>query len=131
MSVSRTPTLSTVAISEPQLNYIDTGIKLTVTPYKHYGQAVDLVIELSYNTISGYRRRMGMDLPIVASRQSSLTATTRLGKALVFAGFIDQSQHVSIEKVPLLGDLPWIGGLFQRQVSQKSPQMSFIKLLLI
>ncbi|MGC6367102.1 MAG: type II secretion system protein GspD [Candidatus Marinamargulisbacteria bacterium] len=102
-----------------QLNYIDTGIKLTVTPYKHYGQAVDLVIELSYNTISGYRSEMGMDLPIVASRQSSVTATTKLGNALVFAGLLDQSQHVSIEKVPLLGDLPWIGGLFQRQVSQK------------
>ena len=102
-----------------QLNYIDTGIKLTITPFKHYDQVVDLNIELDYSTISGYRSEMGMDLPIVASRQSNLTATTRLGKALVFAGLLDQSQHVSIEKVPLLSDLPWIGGLFQRQVSRK------------
>ena len=102
-----------------QLNYIDTGIKLTITPFKHYDQVVDLNIELAYSTISGYRSEMGMDLPIVASRQSTLTATTRLGKALVFAGLLDQSQHVSIEKVPLLSHLPWVGGLFQRQVSRK------------
>ena len=104
-----------------QLNYIDTGIKLTITPFKHYDQVVDLNIELAYSTISGYRGEMGMDLPIVASRQWAFGE-------MVFAGLLDQSQHVSIEKVPLLSDLPWVGGLFQRQVSRKSPPMSFIKL---
>ena len=101
-----------------QLNYIDTGVSLEITPFIHYRNDVDLSVKLNYSTINGYRTEMGIDLPILASRLSQVDIQVAEGKTVVFTGLLDKSEHVSIEKVPILGNLPFIGFLFQRKVTQ-------------
>ena len=102
-----------------QLNYIDSGIKLEILPFVHYNHYVGIKIKLNYNTISGYRTESGMDLPILATRSSELNLQLNQGEPILFAGLIDESQHTSTEKVPFLGDIPWLGELFKRRVIQK------------
>ena len=101
-----------------QLNYIDTGVSLEITPFIHYRNDVDLSVKLNYSTINGYRTEMGIDLPILASRHSQVDIQVAEGKTVVFAGLLDKSQHISIEKLPILGNLPLIGFLFQRKITQ-------------
>jgi len=101
-----------------QLNYIDTGVSLEITPFIHYNKDVDLSIKLNYSTINGYRTEMGVDLPILASRRSQVDIQVFEGKTVVFAGLLDKAEHISIEKVPVLGNLPFVGFLFQRKVTQ-------------
>ena len=59
-----------------------------------------------------------MNMPILSSRSVEAMVQVSPNQTIVIAGLLDQSQHESVEKVPFLGDLPWIGGLFQSH-SQK------------
>jgi type II secretory pathway component GspD/PulD (secretin) len=102
-----------------QLNYIDSGVSLTLIPHVHYNSDIDLAIELSYDTISGYRSEGGVDLPIIATRKSNVHIHIQNNQTVMFTGLLDTSNHVSIEKVPFLGDIPMIGGFFRRKITQK------------
>ena len=99
--------------------YIQSGIQLNVTPYLHYSQLIDLDIEVSYNAVNGYRTADGLEMPIIASRMSNVNIQVSANRTIVFAGLLDKSQHETIEKVPFIGDVPWIGRLFQRNISNE------------
>ena len=101
------------------VDYIDSGIELEVTPYAHYNKRIDLSIQLSYKTVSGYRIDEQSEMPIIASRKTKLAVQIPSSSTVIFAGLLDQSNHKTIEKVPILGDLPIIGGLFSKVKSTK------------
>ena len=101
------------------VQYIQSGIQLAITPHLHYYQSIDLQIELKYNAVNGYRNADGVEMPIIASRESNVDLQVESGKSVVFAGLLDQSSHENIEKVPFFGDIPIIGALFQRRTSSK------------
>lgn len=102
-----------------QLKYIDSGVSLTITPYIHYESVIDIDVALQYNTISGYRSDNGVELPIIATRQSTLHLQVNDGETVVFTGLLDTSNHVSVRKVPLLGDIPILGLFFRRTIRTK------------
>ena len=102
-----------------QLQYIDSGISVSITPYVHYSGNIDMTIELNYNTVNGYRSELGEDLPIFATRTSILNVQVKNKDTLMFAGLIDESDHQTLEKVPILGDLPVFGFLFRKELTKK------------
>ena len=101
---------------QTNIQYIHSGIELKITPHIHYDERIDLAIHLSYKTVSGYRQDGGVEMPLVASRESKLEIQVTANSTQVFAGLLDQSNHETIEKVPLLADIPWIGELFKKKV---------------
>ncbi len=96
------------------VEYIDSGIELGITAFAHYNDSLDLQINLSYKTVSGYRIDEQSEMPIIASRKTELNVQVPSNSTVVFAGLLDQSTHESIEKVPFLGDIPIIGHLFTK-----------------
>jgi type II secretory pathway component GspD/PulD (secretin) len=110
-------TVETNGYRNHQLEYLNSGITIDITPYVHYAGTIHMDIDLTYNTVNGYRSDMGMDLPIVANRQSTVSLYCKAGESIVFAGFIDKANHNTIEKVPFLGDIPLLGLLFQRKLT--------------
>ncbi|MEK9727051.1 MAG: type II and III secretion system protein [Candidatus Margulisiibacteriota bacterium] len=119
-------TIETNGTRSTQLSYVDSGIELEITPFVHYKNKIDMSIKLNYNTISGYRTESGVDLPILATRLSELNLQIPNKQTMVFAGLLDESMHASIEKIPLLGDLPFLGVFFRRKVSHmKSTDLIF------
>lgn len=101
---------------QTSVQYIHTGIELNITPFLHYDDRIDLDIELHYSAVNGVEQDGGVDMPIIASRTSTLSLQITQNATVVFAGLLDHSTHESLEKVPFIGDLPFIGGLFQRSV---------------
>ena len=69
--------------------------------------------------MNGMRQDGGVDMPMLASRTSQLTIQVTQNATVVFAGLLDQSSHESIEKIPILGDIPWIGEVFQRSIRKE------------
>ncbi|MEO8443281.1 MAG: type II secretion system protein GspD, partial [Betaproteobacteria bacterium] len=51
--------------------------------------------------------------PITNKRSVDTMVLVNDGQIVVIGGLIDDNYHDKIEKVPMLGDLPLIGGLFQ------------------
>ena len=72
---------------------------------------------MSYKSITGYRRYGQVDMPMLSSRSTESRVQVSANRTIIFAGLLDHTSHQTTEKVPLLGDLPWIGGLFHRKIN--------------
>jgi len=52
-------------------------------------------------------------------KQSSTIVRLRVSETIVMGGIIQNSTTKSTRKIPLLGDIPWLGKLFQGKVNAK------------
>lgn len=67
-------------------------------------------------------------LPEVQNSEISSQATLQAGQSLLLGGFIQDRQSQTQNKIPLLGDLPFLGHLFRSDVHQTQ---SVVRLFLI
>ncbi|MCW8995944.1 MAG: type II secretion system secretin GspD [Psychromonas sp.] len=103
----------------------DIGIKLKVTPQINEGDAVQMVIEQEVSTIKG---QTSVDV-IFATRAVKTTVLAKSGATVVIGGLIDESVNETVDKVPLLGDIPLLGYLFRstKSSTEKRNLMIFIR----
>jgi general secretion pathway protein D len=103
----------------------EVGIKLKVTPQINEGDAVQLTIEQEVSSVSG---ATSVDISI-NKREIKTTVIVDDGGTIVLGGLIDEDVQESVSKVPLLGDIPFIGHLFKSTTTSKRKRnlMVFIK----
>ncbi|MFI3245251.1 MAG: type II secretion system secretin GspD [Ferrimonas sp.] len=101
------------------------GIKLTVTPQINEGNAVQLKIQQEVSSING---RTAVDVTF-GKRSLTTTVLAESGETVVLGGLLSEDVQESVSKIPLLGDIPFIGNLFRSTSSKKSKRnlMIFIK----
>lgn len=87
----------------------DIGVKLKVTPQINEGDAIRLTIEQEVSSLSGIK---ASDL-VTNKRVISTTVLVDDGATLALGGLIDEDVQESSSKVPLLGDIPYMGRLFR------------------
>jgi len=107
----------------------EVGIKLSVTPQINEGTAVQLLIDQEVSSVSG---ATGVDLGI-NKRSIKTTVLAEDGATIVIGGLIDEDVQESVSKVPLLGDIPYIGHLFKSTSTTKRKRnlMVFIRAVII
>ncbi|CAI8194143.1 MAG: Type II secretion system protein D [Glaciecola sp. HTCC2999] len=93
----------------------EVGIKLKVTPQINEGDAVQLLIEQEVSSVSG---ATSVDISI-NKREIKTTVIVDDGGTIVLGGLIDEDVQESVSKVPLLGDIPFVGHLFKTTTSSK------------
>jgi len=93
----------------------EVGTKLKVTPQINEGSAVQLIIEQEVSSVSG---ATSVDIAI-NKREIKTTVMADDGDTVVLGGLIDEDIQESISKVPLLGDIPYLGNLFKSTVTSK------------
>ena len=86
------------------------GVKLIITPQINEGDAVRLKI---YQEVSGVTTATGATDLITNQREISTTVLVQDGATIVLGGLISEEHSEGVQKIPLLGDLPIIGGLFK------------------
>ncbi|MFT5814371.1 MAG: general secretion pathway protein D, partial [Psychroserpens sp.] len=91
------------------------GIKLKVTPQINEGSGVQLTIEQEVSSVSG---ATGVDISI-NKREIKTTVMADDGATVILGGLIDEDVQESVQKVPLLGDIPFIGHLFKTTSNTK------------
>ena len=103
----------------------EVGIKLKVTPQVNEGSGVQLTIEQEVSSISG---ATGVDI-ITNKREIKTTVMADTGSTIVLGGLIDDDVQESVQKVPLLGDIPLLGHLFKSTSTTKRKRnlMVFIR----
>ena len=87
----------------------EVGIKLLVTPQINEGNGVQLTIEQEVSSVSG---ATGVDISI-NKREIKTSVMVENGAVVILGGLIDEDVQESVQKVPLLGDIPVIGHLFK------------------
>jgi general secretion pathway protein D len=112
-----------------QVQRQEVGIKLKVTPQINEGNAVQLTIEQEVSSIGG---ATAVDITI-NKREIKTTVMTDDGATVVLGGLIDEDVQESESKVPLLGDIPFLGHLFKSTsvTKQKRNLMVFIKATIV
>ncbi len=112
-----------------QVNRQEVGIKLKVTPQINEGDAVQLTIEQEVSSIGG---ATAVDITI-NKREIKTTVMADDGATVVLGGLIDEDVQESESKVPLLGDIPFLGHLFKSTsvTKQKRNLMVFIKATIV
>ena len=125
-----TTTTTTSAGSAPTISYsvetgnVLSGIMLGLAPFINNRGEIsmtispiisDLVKLEDKNIGSNPDNQITISIPTVDLRELSTTIKVRNGEMIVIGGLISNKQDHKDEKVPLLGEIPWLGGLFTRK----------------
>ncbi|MGL5990152.1 MAG: EscC/YscC/HrcC family type III secretion system outer membrane ring protein [Plesiomonas sp.] len=113
-----------------KLESVVSGSLLRVTP-RLINDSGRKNILLNLNIQDGQQRQTAGStdgLPEVDNSDISTQATLKAGQSLLLGGFIQNKQSNSVNKIPLLGDIPVIGSLFR---SKKTEVTSVVRLFLI
>ena len=104
------------------------GIELEVRPQINASGAIKLFLHQQVSSIAGPVSSDNSDL-ILNKREVETTLTVDDGQIAVIGGLLDDNERRTIEKVPLLGDLPAIGALFRSKAKErtKTNLMIFIR----
>jgi type IV pilus assembly protein PilQ len=89
------------------------GIKLVVTPHVTRDGMLRLHILPEFGIKVGTVLVQNNKVPIVDTRKVDTIALVRDGQTVVLGGMRKKDVSKQINKIPLLGDLPLIGGLFR------------------
>lgn len=91
----------------------DVGIKLSVTPHISVGGYVSMQINTEQSFRSGTTTDQG---PLIDRRKAETTMMAYNGETIVIGGLKNKNKTYTTTKVPLLGDIPFIGRLFKKTV---------------
>ncbi len=101
--------------STTTINYEDVGIILTVTPHINPDGYVNLEINPEISQISNQSLQIaeGLNATVFSERSAETTVTVKDGETVILGGLITENVDESNTKVPLLGDIPYLGELFK------------------
>ena len=104
------------------------GVSLEVKPQINAGGAINLAIRQEVSSIAGPVSSSNSEL-ILNKRQIETVVTVDDGDIVALGGLLDDNERRTIEKVPLLGDLPGVGALFRSKSRSraKTNLMVFIR----
>jgi general secretion pathway protein D len=104
------------------IDYRDAGIILEVTPHINPEGLVimDVAPSISALTESTVQIAPGFNAPVFNERSAFSRVAIRDGETIVIGGLMEDRLTQTVQKVPLLGDIPVIRHLFRRTISNKS-----------
>ncbi len=95
----------------------EVGIKLDIVPTVNTDGYITTQITPE---VSNVFQLIGPDqnIPWVVSRRATTTIRVKDGQSIVIAGLLGVNRKNTIYKVPFLGDIPFVGGLFRHKSMQ-------------
>ena len=113
---SREP-IVTVTINDTQtsenVQYIDVGVKLNVEPIIQLDNTIVTKLGLEVSNVSGREKTAnGTAVITISSTNADTTLTLKDGEQTIIGGLIRDDNAVTKSKIPLLGDIPVLGEVF-------------------
>ena len=90
------------------------GIQLDVKPQVNSSGSIKLFIRQEVSSVAGPVSARNSDL-IINKREFKTVLTVDNGEILAIGGLLDDNERRTIEKIPLLSDIPLIGELFKNR----------------
>jgi type IV pilus assembly protein PilQ len=94
------------------IQFKDVPVKLSVKPHI----TKDNFIIMQIQTEQSYRSGFVEGQPIIDSRKADTNVMVRDGETIVIGGLRKKENTESVQKLPLLGDIPFAGALFRKTV---------------
>ncbi len=111
----------------------DVGLTLKVRPQVNEGSSIQLEVKQEVSSLAPAVSGVSTSDVVTNKRSIKTTVTVEDGQVVVLGGLIDDTFKDTVQKVPLLGDVPVLGQLFRYDTTEKSKQnlMVFIHPLIV
>ena len=118
LPIIATSTSSTVTLASQSISYLDVGIKLEVEPSVLDDEVmikISLEVSAPGPALTSVAGAIAYE---VTTRNASTVLTLKDGETQILAGLIRDSETESINRLPGLGDLPFLGRLFSNNANK-------------
>jgi len=99
------------------VTYVEVGIKLEVTPFVNDDGTITAHIKPEVSDQTSVTKNGN---PNIRTRQAETTLRVKNGETIILGGLMQKQETNDISKVPLLGDLPLVGGFFRTKNTNKT-----------
>ena len=99
-------------------SFQDATLKLDVTPHITPNDRVLLDLEVNQDSVGGVPQ--GATVPSINTRSLKTSVLVDNGETVVLGGVYNQDKNVETTKVPLFGDLPYVGFLFRNKAERNN-----------
>ncbi|MDE0840067.1 MAG: hypothetical protein OSB41_13580, partial [Kiritimatiellae bacterium] len=89
--------------------YLRTGIELKVKPIVKTQELIEAYIEPRLSTLIGQKVVGDNSFPIISTKELKTVFTLRSGQTVAIGGLSDTKESKGVKKLPVLGDIPFIG----------------------
>ena len=96
--------------------YQDVGVQLSVTPRISPDGFVKMEVEPTISSLSTSSVPIseGFNVPVVNNRSATTQVSVQNGQTIVIGGLISTQDNERVTKIPVLGDIPYLGVAFKR-----------------
>ncbi len=100
------------------VQYDNVGIILKVTPFITSDGTVEMIVAPEISTLTDKTVPISNNAssPIIAKRSAETVVVTPNAKTVVIGGLMETQKIESVQKIPILGDIPILGFPFRRTV---------------
>jgi len=114
------------AARDQVIQYRDVGTQLTIRPTVNPDGYVTLAV---LQEVSNATNETQFGAPIISTREAETRLLVKDGHTVVIGGLIDHQRNTSNSGIPLLKDIPLLGGLFRSTSRQKTVTELFLFLV--
>jgi type II secretory pathway component GspD/PulD (secretin) len=90
------------------------GVMITMTPHVNDENQITLNLAPEVSNIAGWKGQFG-DIPLVRTRKANTTIRVENGQKVFLAGLLSEEKTLTVHRLPVLGDIPLLGLLFQNR----------------
>lgn len=98
------------------------GITLRVTPQINEGEMLVLTISQEVSSLTGTAIAVDPATIVTNERKIDTKVLVSDGEMIVLGGLIKDDVQQTVQKIPLLGDIPWLGRLFRNDGTKVTKQ---------
>ena len=111
------PVLVPQGVGSVSIQFKEFGVRMEAVPIVlgNGRLRLDIAPEVSDRDVSNSISLNGFIVPGIAVRRVNTQVEMRFGETLMIGGLISNSRLGTTQKIPFLGELPWIGAAFSRK----------------
>ena len=100
------------------ITYQDVGIILRVTPFITSDKTVEMIVAPEISSLSDQTVAVsaGVNAPIINKRSAETVVVTPNATTVVIGGLMQKQVTSTVDKIPILGDIPLLGHVFRHTV---------------
>jgi general secretion pathway protein D len=111
--------------SAQNIDYKDIGIDMKITPHISKEKMVRLENDISISVLSGEQVAGITRTPTTTIREAKNSVLVKDNHTIVIGGMIQDNKIKTVDKIPILGDIPLLGLLFQTR-STKTEKLNLL-----
>lgn len=109
-----------------QVQYVNVGVTLQIAPRVTEDGFVTSHIFCVVSSVTGYTTSSTSNYPKISQREAETSATVGDGETFVIGGLTQENELNSNTKVPIIGDIPLLGKLFQHESNSNNKTQLYI-----